>query len=465
MTASVAERPAEPVDVKETAQMPLYRKVTYSFTDLSGNLLYCIIASYALYYFTEVYGLTMAAAGTILLVARVIDALDAPVWGFIIDHTRSRWGQSRPWFLWMALPFSFFVWLLFTTPPLDGTAKVVYAAVVYILAGIAYTGMSTPITSVLPNLTSNLQERTVANSFRMVGGNVGNFLAVTFILPLVTLLGGSPTSQTGWSLAVGIFAFVALVLLLVAFATMREQNVERTTPIPVRSSLRAARGNWPWVLLVVANVIFWVGLTARTSTLPYFFQYNQGSTGQIALFNGVSIVQVAGMAAVPLLVKRLGKSGSTILGFALAALGQVGIALFAGDPALLMTSWILACLGSGTACALFFAMVADTVDFGEWRNGVRASGFLTAIGSSFCIKMGAGIGAFLPSLIMEAAGYVADQPQTASALAAIQFSFAWLPAIVFALGILPMLAYRRFERNEPVVLAELAERAAHQEVR
>jgi Na+/melibiose symporter-like transporter len=254
------------------------------------------------------------------------------------------------------------------------------------------------------------------------------------------------------------------VLLLVAFATMREQNVERTAPIPVRSSLRAARGNWPWVLLVVANVIFWVGLTARTSTLPYFFQYNQGSTGQIALFNGVSIVQVAGMAAVPLLVKRLGKSGSTILGFTLAALGQVGIALFAGDPVLLMTSWILACLGSGTACALFFAMVADTVDFGEWRNGVRASGFLTAIGSSFCIKMGAGLGAFLPSLIMEASGYVADQPQTASALAAIQFSFAWLPAIVFALGILPMLAYRRYERNEPVVLAELAERAAHQEV-
>lgn len=459
MTASVTDRPTAPGRRSEAAQMPFYRKVTYAFTDLSGNLLYCIISGYALYYFTEVYGLSIAAAGTILLAARIVDAFDAPLWGFIIDHTRSRWGQSRPWFLWMALPFSLFVWLLFTTPPLDGTAKVVYAAVVYVLAGVAYTGMSTPITAVLPNLTSNLQERTVANSFRMVGGNVGNFLAVTFILPLVTLLGGSPTSQAGWSLAVGIFAFVALVLLLVAFATMREQNVEQATAIPVRSSVRAARGNWPWVLLVVANVIFWIGLTARTSTLPYFFQYNQGDSGQIAVFNGISIVQVAGMAAVPFLVKRLGKYGSTILGFAVAVLGQVGIALFAGDEPLLIASWVVACLGSGTACALFFAMVADTVDFGEWRNGVRAAGFLTAIGSSFCIKMGAGIGAFLPAQIMNASGYVADQAQSASALTAIQFSFAWLPAIVFALGIVPMVLYRRYERNEPVVLAELAERA------
>ncbi|MFC8598409.1 MULTISPECIES: MFS transporter [unclassified Isoptericola] len=459
MTASVMDEAPATSGTRQTAQMPLYRKVTYAFTDLSGNLLYCIISGYALYYFTEVYGLSIATAGAILLAARIIDAVDAPVWGFIIDHTRSRWGQSRPWFLWMAIPFPLTVWLLFTTPPIDGTGKAVYAAVVYILAGITYTGMSTPITSVLPNLTSNLQERTVANSFRMVGGNVGNFLAVTFVLPLVTFFGGSPTSQSGWSLTVGLYAIVAFVLLVVAFATMREKNVERATSISVRDSVRAARGNWPWVLLVVANVLFWVGLTARTTALPFYFQYNQGSTAAIALFNGVSIVQVAGMASVPLLVKRLGKYGSTILGFALAIVGQVGLALFAGDDVLLMASWVVACLGSGTACALFFAMVADTVDYGEWRNGVRAAGFLTAIGSSFCIKMGAGLGAFLPSVIMGAGGYVADQPQSATALAAIQFSFAWLPALAFALGIVPMLVYRRFERNEPVVLAALAERA------
>ena len=282
-TSSAASDPRNP------HQMPLHRKVTYSFTDLSGNLLYCIISTYALYYFTEVYGLSMAVAGTILLVARFFDAFDAPIWGVIIDHTHTKWGQSRPWFLWMAVPFSLFVFLLFCAPPIgDTTARAWYAGVVYVLAGISYTGMSAPITSVLPNLTSNPDERNVASTFRMVGGNVGNFLAVTFILPLATKLGGSSTSANGWRLAVGLYCLVALVLLVVAFLDMREQNIERTKPISIRQSFKAAKGNWPWILVVVANVIFWIGFTSRTSMLPYYFRYNVGNESWTSILNHYS---------------------------------------------------------------------------------------------------------------------------------------------------------------------------------
>lgn len=135
-------------ETNQEENLPLRRKVTYAFTDLSGNLLYCIIGSYALYYFTDVYGLSVSMAGTILLLARFIDALDAPVWGMVIDHTKSKKGKSRVWFLRMAVPFAVSVWLLFTAFNLTGTAKIVYAAVIYIIAGITYTGVSTPITSV-----------------------------------------------------------------------------------------------------------------------------------------------------------------------------------------------------------------------------------------------------------------------------------------------------------------------------
>ncbi|MEE8738702.1 MAG: MFS transporter [Bifidobacterium sp.] len=445
-------------------QLPIRRKVTYAFTDLSGNLLYCIISGYALYYFTDVYGLSVTAAGTILLVARFFDAIGAPVWGMIIDHTHSRWGQSRPWFLWMGVPFVILVWLLFTSPSFsDESARIWYAGVVYILADIAYMGMSTPITAVLPNLTTDSNERTVTNSFRMVGGNIGNFLAVTFILPVASWIGGSNTSRSGWSTAVGIYAAVALILLTIAFADMRELNTGRARSISIRESFKAARGNWPWILVVVGNIIFWVGLDIRATTLPYFFQYNIGHSTLTSVFNGVSIIQVLAMAAVPLIAKKLHKYGSTIFGFALAALGQLGLAISGGNVTLLMVSWCIACLGSGAACSLFFEMVGDTVDYGEWKNGLRASGFLTAVGSSFCIQIGAGVGGFIPSLVMNAGGYVADRTQTASALSAIHFSFTWLPLIIFLIGIIPMVLYRRFEMHEPVVREDLRMRAIEAE--
>ncbi|AEB06614.1 sugar (Glycoside-Pentoside-Hexuronide) transporter [Coriobacterium glomerans PW2] len=440
--------------VESDDHLPLHRKITYAFTDVSGNLLYCIISSFLLYFFTEVFGLSVGTAGTLLLVARFFDALDAPIWGIIIDHTNSKYGKSRPWFLWMALPFTLFVWLLFTTPNISGPAKVAYAGVMYILAGISYTGMSTPITSVLPNLTSDPQERTIANSFRMIGGNIGNFFAVTFILPFATMLGGADR-QRGWSMAVAVYAVVALVLLLIAFWDMREKNIETCGTVTIRQSLRAAKGNWPWVLIVVANVIFWVGLMTRNSMLAYFFQYNMHDENLIALFNGVSIIQAIGMAGIPLVVKVWGKWAATTTGLTVAIIGHVIMGLSGDNLSILMLGWCLACIGSGSACTMFFAMVGDTVDFGEWKTGIRAAGFLTAIGSSFCIKMGSGIGSFLPAQILRAFGYVADSSQSATALAGIAFSFLWLPAIIFAINIIPMVVYRRFERQEPIVRAGL----------
>lgn len=447
--------------VENDDHLPLHRKITYAFTDMSGNLLYCIISGYLLYFFTEVFGISVGVAGTLLLVARFFDALDAPIWGIIIDHTHSKYGKSRPWFLWMALPFTLFVWLLFTTPNLSGTAKIAYAAVMYILAGISYTGMSTPITAVLPNLTSDPQERTIANSFRMVGGNIGNFFAVTFILPFANLLGGAD-KQKGWSLAVGIYAIVAFALLVIAFLDMREKNIETTKTVTIKQSFKAAKGNWPWVLIVLANVIYWAGLMTRNSTLAYYFQYNMNNQGYISLFNGVSIIQVLGMATIPFLVKATSKWAATSIALAVAIVGQAIMGISGGNFAILMIGWCLACIGSGSACTMFFAMVGDTVDFGEWKTGIRAAGFLTAIGSSFCIKMGSGLGSFLPAQILKSFGYVADKAQSASALAGISFSFLWLPAIIFALNIIPMVLYRKYEKQEATVQADLKERHAQE---
>lgn len=440
-----------------TIRSSLGSRLSYSLTDGCGNLLYCIIGSFLLYFYTDVFGLSVAVTGTLLLATRLLDAVDAPVWGVIVDHTKTKYGQSRPYFLWLCVPFAVFMWLTFTTPDLSGTAKIAYAAVTYIFAGIIYTGIQTAITSILPNLTRDPGERVVLNTFRMVGGNVGAFICMTFTLPLVAFF-GSGNDQRGFSMTLALFGILAVVLFLIAFRNLREVNVENIKRIPVKDSLKAIRGNWPWMILVTANLIFWIALTIRQSTVVYYCQYYLGDKSLSAVVNGFMIIQVLGMISIPFLVRHSSKYMTMIIGFLLAICGHIGMYFAGAAMDMLIPFWCLSCIGQGIACSMPFAMLSDTVDYGEWKNGIRASGFLTAIGSAFCIKAGSGLGGFIPAMVMDFFDYVPNAVQSPEALMGIQFVFIWLPALIFALGIIPMLFYRSYERREQEILAELAKR-------
>jgi len=442
---------------KLSNKVSLNSRLSYALTDASGNLLYCIIGAYLLYFLTDVYGLSVGVTGTLLLATRLLDAIDAPIWGFIVDHTKSKYGQSRPYFMWLCIPFALFMWLTFTTPVLYGTAKVIYVVVVYILAGIFYTGIQTAITSVLPNLTNDPGERVVLNTFRMVGGNVGAFVAITFTLPLVAFFGGG-NDQRGFSMALAVYGIVAVVLFLIAFVNLREINVEKIKRIPIKESVMAIKGNWPWIIIVTANLIFWVALTIRQSTLIYYLQYFIGDKALVPFINGLTVLQVIGMISIPLLVKLSSKYGTMIIGLVLAAAGHIIMFLAGTTVSVLAVGWVVASIGSGIACSMPFAMLSDTVDYGEWKTGIRASGFLTAIGSAFCIKAGSGIGGFIPAMVMDAFGYVPNAVQSANSLVGIQLIFIWVPIIIFLLGILPMLCYRKFEKNERQIIMELAQK-------
>lgn len=236
--------------IKSDKAVPFHRMLAYASTDTAGNLLYTTVTTFILYYYTDVFGLTVAAAGTILLAARILDAFDAPVWGFIIDHTHTKWGQSRPYFLWMAFPFAIFFILMFWSPDLSTTAKFWWAMITYLLFGISYTGVGTPISSILPNLTNNSEERIKLNSTRMIGGNIGYFITASFTLTFVAFLGGG-NATAGWRNTAIILAIIGFALLLFAFFDSREINTSSQKSLSIMESIRGAKHNWPWVILVV----------------------------------------------------------------------------------------------------------------------------------------------------------------------------------------------------------------------
>ncbi|MGF7046193.1 sugar (glycoside-pentoside-hexuronide) transporter [Paenibacillus sp. DS2015] len=437
------------------SKLSLKRILAFASTDTAGNLLYCTLTSYIMYFYTDVFGISVAAAGMILLVARFVDALDAPIWGIVIDHTRTRWGQSRPYWLWLSVPFGVSVFLAFLVPDISISAKTIYALVTYILAGVIYTGISASMSSALPNLTYDSDERVTLNSWRSNGGMIGYLITASLTLPLVSFFGNGD-DKLGFSVTVGIFAVVAILLLLFAFTGTKEiGTTEKAKSISIRESFRAIKGNWPWIILVIAFIFYWLGNTARASTVIYYSEYNLGHKNWASILNGLVVVQMISITLLPFIVKRFIKSHTQIIGFSLAAIGQVIIAFAGSDLTMIIIGWIVSSLGTGIAVTLPFAMLSDTVDYGEWKSGIRASGFLTAVGISFCIKLGSGLGSFIPSVILDAAGYVANQTQTAQSLAAIKFCFTWLPAIFFAFGAIIMFKYVKYEKNESKIRQEL----------
>lgn len=350
--------------------------------------------------------------------------------------------------------------------------------ITYILsAGIVYTGVQTAITAILPNLTSSNRERINANTFRMAGGSLGSFITCSLCIPLVGAFGyaltGEKNDKVGFMVTIALFGILAAAMLIFAFTTLRERNFHPETqkPIPFKDSLRACKGNWPWIILVVAFVIYWVAQSTRNGTSTYYAKYVLGNENLTSLINGVQVLGLIGTFSMPFLVKHTSKTGTMLIGLAVGAVGQLCIPLAAnfagvdilgipGDMVVFTFFWTVGVLGASVAVGMPFAMLADTVDYGEWKNGVHAAGFLTAVGSAFCIQAGSGFGAYVPLEIMNAAGYVANQVQTPEALNAISFCFIYLPVIVYAIVAVIMLFYIKFEKMEPMIKKELAKRHA-----
>jgi sugar (glycoside-pentoside-hexuronide) transporter len=451
-------------------------RFSYAASDVAGQLVFTfIIGGYLSKFFTDVYGLSAVTCGTIIAVARWIDAIDAPVWGIIFDKTHSRWGKSRPWFLWLCVPFATFGVLTFQTPDLGHTAKVWYAAITYIVCNVLYTGINTPVTSILSGLTADPQERVTLTCFRMFGSKLGVLVVNLTALHVVKLLGNGD-DRRGFMLTLPIYAAGSIFFYLLAFRNLKEIVPARKNSEPIFGTFRALKGNWPWLIIFSSSLLFWIGFISRVSTVPYFFQYVLHRDDLTWLAYSLDFVSLATAFGMPWFCKWTSKRNVWALGLLGMVIGQfivyLGIHSFHSQeitiyywfgksislPFVIFVGWAFGFLASGMAMAMPFSILSDSVDYGEWKTGVRAAGLLTAVGAAFCLKAGAGLGGAIPLWIMGNCGYVPNVEQTSASLKGIEFNFIWLPAIFLSLSIIPVLFYKQFEMLEPQIHLELNKR-------
>ncbi len=441
------------------------KRFSYAASDTAGQLVFCVISNYLLYFYTDVYGLPVAIAGNIMLLARFTDAIDAPIWGVIFDKTHSKWGKSRPWFLWLCLPFAVFGVLTFLTPNLGHTGKVIYAALTYIVCSVLYTGINTPVTSILSALTPDPRERVTLTSFRMFGSKLGVLLVNLTALKLVQYF-GQGDDRRGFMIVMPIYATGTVLLFLFAFRNLEEVVHQKKQSLPIADSLRAIKGNWPWIIIFVSSLFFWIAFIARVSVAPYFFEYTLHRKDLIPTAFALDFISLVTAFLMPFFCRWTSKRNVWIFGLLGMVLGQLIVYLGMQNNlsvAWIMVGWTFGFLASGMAMAMPFSVLSDSVDYGEWKTGIRAAGFLTAIGAAFCLKAGAGLGSAVPAWILGWYHYappVNQVPveQTSQALFGIELGFIWLPVLGFALAIMPVLFYKKFELLEPQIHAELEQR-------
>jgi sugar (glycoside-pentoside-hexuronide) transporter len=447
--------------IEKTRPVGYTQGFSYAASDTAGQLLFTVVSFYLLKFYTDIAGLSALVAGNILLIARLIDSLDAPLWGILFERVHSRWGKSRPWFLWLCVPFAVSGILTFATPNFSQANKAIYAAATYIVCSVIYTGINTPVTAILSALTSDPRQRMALTTFRMFGSKAGVLIVNATLLPAIAWFGRGD-DKLGIIRTIPIYAAGSIMLYLIAFRNLREQIPAAAARVSIRASFSAIVGNWPWIIIVASSLMFWIAFIARISTVPYFFEYVWHRGDLIPLANSLDVTSLAALIFLPWLCRRTSKRNVWAAGL-IGAVGSQGLlyaGIMAGSQSLLFTGWILGILTSGIAMAMPFSLLADSVDYGEWKTGVRAAGLLTAIGAAFCLKVGSGLGGALPAWILSATGYHANVAQNPRALAGIVFAFVALPAIFYTLALLPVLFYERYEILEAQIVETLRSRRA-----
>ncbi|KXX69600.1 sugar transporter [Flammeovirga sp. SJP92] len=466
-------------------KVSLKEKIGYSLGDCSVNFVFQIMLVFQLGFYTDVFGIKATAAGTILLLARVIDAFVDPVVGIMSDRTNTKWGKYRPWVLWTAIPFGLFFFLAFTTPDLTERYKVIYAGITYTLLMAIYSLNNTPYSALHGVMSSDINERTNIGSVRFVLAMIASLVVQGFTLPLVDKF-GQGDDQKGWSITIGIFSLVAIMFFVITFLSTKE----RITPPPsqktsIKQDFNDLKKNGPWFSMFIVTLFIFTTLSLWGGGMYYFFSYYMkpeaifsfleqfnliqntsgdpsllqklmGTFGLLALpdksnafsvgfsfFNMigqfVTIIGVLTLSAP--LAKRFGKRNTFIVCLFMTAV-FTGLFFFVPEDnvGLAFTLNILKSLFYAPTIPLLWAMMGDVADYSEWKYNRRATGFVFS-GIVFALKAGLGLGGALCGWIVSVYGYEPNIVQSTEAIFGIRLTASLVPATTFMVSVISLIFY------------------------
>jgi GPH family glycoside/pentoside/hexuronide:cation symporter len=436
-------------------------KLAYGLGDTASNFFFQTFNIFLLYYYTDVFGLSASAVGTMFLFTRIFDAVTDPLMGVVADRTQSRWGKFRPYLLWMAVPYGVCGFVMFLNPDYSPEGKLVYAYLTYSAMMLAYTAINIPYSAMLGVMSGSSEDRTSLSTYRFVCAFSAAFVIGGFVLPLKNYLGGG-NDAVGFKYTMALFAVVSVALFLYTFRHTRER-----VPMPpeqnpsLRRDLKDLLGNGPWLILFLAAFLTLANVGLRNASIIYYFKYSVGDESQFPLFSMVgTLVFIGGALSTKLFTRRFERRSLMIVLTTVNALAMA--AFYFVDPQEIVWLHVLNIIGAfaaGPTPAIVWSMYADCADYGEWKFGRRSTGLVFSA-AVFAQKIGIAVGSALLGWLLDFHGFVANAVQTPRAIHGINLVFSLLPGLFALLSGLAIFFYRIDESTVKQMEGELAARKA-----
>lgn len=430
----------------------------YGAGDAANNLAFTTATMFLLVYYTDVAGISAAAAGTLLLAVRIFDAFADIFAGRMVDRTyHKKLGKFRPYIMFGSVPLLLLSVATFSIPQIGESGMLLWAYISYALLGLAYSFVNIPYGSLAGAMTQNSGERAKLASARTIGAvAVGSFLGI-FIAPLMK---GGENLQPLFTTLTLIFAVVGTGLYMFTVFSTKERVVREVANVSMRQSFETLKGNKPLLMLCISSFLFLTGQLALGTVQIYYFRDVLGSLSLYAVMSIINIFLTFGMAAMlPRLVRAMGKKNIYIGGAALMALGGLVVFLApAGMVWLAFTGVMVTQMGLYLVNMLVWALEADTVEYGEWKTGIRTEGITYAL-FSFTRKTGQAVGGALAAFALAWGGYAAGAAQQSEqALLGIRAGAGLLPMVFAILALLVMLVYPLTDAKHKEIVAEIQAR-------
>ena len=411
-------------------KLSIQEKIGYGLGDTASNFIWALMMNFIMFFYTDIFGITAAAAGTMLLFARFTDGFWDFFVGAVADRTKTKWGRFRPYLVWLCIPLAVVFVLAFTTPDFSAWGKLVWAWTTYNLLMLLYSAINIPYGALSGVMTDDPLERTSVNSYRMVLAQIGGIVANSSFLLLIKKFGGD-NQQLGAQRTVMLFAATAVVFFLVSFYTTRERiqpPAEQKTKIS--GDIKTLLANRHWIMMFVAGIVNITFAVVRgTAGIYYLKSYLKWDDGRIATYFLIGgLAMIFGAMLTKFAVKAIGKKSAFIASMVLVALTAIPFYWIRPDQtALVFTFQILGMIFAGINATLYWALVADTADFAEWKFGVRTTGIIFSATTS-SQKAGMGIGAAFAGWLLTHFGYVANVAQSAESIHGILLLNSLIPA-------------------------------------
>lgn len=444
-----------------SAKLSWGERISYGLGDTGFNFYWTNLSAFLMFFYTEVFGITAAIAGSMMVIVKVINAFTDAGLGAIADRTQTRYGKYRPFLIWGAVPLAISAVLLYTTPNLGGQGKAIWAFATYLLMITCYTVVSIPYSALSGVISANPGERDAINSARFVGGYLGAALVTWGTQKLVKVF-GQGDDILGWQLTMAFWGVAASILFVVTFLNTRERVVPVAKTQPrVMDDLKDLISNVPWIAVFLLNLMVMILLTLRTSTTLYYFKYYVGKPDFSAQFLPIFMLSaVAGAFATPFFIRFFEKK--TLLMLLMIATGLFSLAFYFVPPDGIVFMVILqVCIGFalGMKPPLTFSMLADSADYNEWKHGRRATAMTFAAGV-FSQKLGSVLATLIIASIFTALGYQANQTQTAESLQGIVFLMSVIPALLAFISVAALVLYKLDKTTMAKIQLDLSTRAA-----